>query len=86
MMALEGYVVPIYRSLTEQVLIAGAPRRVTIINGTLAAVLGLGMHLVPMGIGFWVIAQSLSAYMTNRDPHFMEVARRHIRYRGYLAC
>ena len=39
-----GYEVPLHRSLTEAILIAGAPRFV-ILNGTLSAAIGLGLRL-----------------------------------------
>lgn len=37
-----GFYAPVRRSLTEPILMAGAPRAVAIINGTLAAAVGLG--------------------------------------------
>ena len=37
---IEGFEVPLYRSLTEPVLLAGAPRAVAVVNGTIAAALG----------------------------------------------
>ena len=43
--AVPGYDVPLHRSLTEPVLIAGAPRNFVIPNGTLAAAVGLGLRL-----------------------------------------
>ena len=40
---IEGYSIPIHRSLTEPLFMAGAPRGIAIINGTIAAAIGLGM-------------------------------------------
>ena len=40
-----GFYAPVRRSLTEPILMAGAPRTVAIINGTLAAAVGLGLRL-----------------------------------------
>ncbi len=47
--AMPGYEVPLHRSLTEAILIAGAPRNFVILNGTLSAAIGLGLrlHCVP---------------------------------------
>ena len=42
-MAIEGFEVPLHRSLTEPILLAGAPRSIAIVNGTVAAALGLGV-------------------------------------------
>ena len=40
-----GFIVPVHRALTEPILLGGAPRAVAILNGTLAAALGLGLRL-----------------------------------------
>ena len=82
----EGYIVPVYRSLCEPILIAGAPRSVTILNGTLAATIGLGLQLWLAGILFWFIAQGISVWMTKQDDRFLEVSLKHVRYREYLSC
>ncbi|MDU3096849.1 MAG: conjugal transfer protein, partial [Bradyrhizobium sp.] len=37
-----GFAVTVRRSLTEPILLGGAPRAIAILNGTLAAALGLG--------------------------------------------
>jgi type IV secretion system protein VirB3 len=39
---IEGFEVPLHRSLTEPILLGGAPRTLAIANGTLALSLGLG--------------------------------------------
>ena len=46
----EGFEMPLHRALTEPILLAGAPRNVAIVNGTLAAALGIGMHLWLLGL------------------------------------
>src|SRR5262249_3256972 len=40
-----GYYAPVHRALTEPILLGGAPRAVAIVNGTLAAAIGLGLRL-----------------------------------------
>ena len=40
-----GFRVPVHRALTEPILLGGAPRAIAILNGTLAAALGLGLRL-----------------------------------------
>lgn len=83
---IDGFAIPVRRSLTEPILLGGAPRNVAILNGTLAAALGLGLQLWPVGIGYWLIAHALAVFMTKRDDQFLEVLARHIRHKGYLAC
>jgi type IV secretory pathway TrbD component len=45
-----GFEAPVHRSLTEPILLAGAPRAVAIINGTVSAALGLGLRLWITGL------------------------------------
>ena len=50
-----GFVAPVHRALTEPILLGGAPRSVAIVNGTLAAALGLGLRLWLAGLLLWFI-------------------------------
>jgi len=81
----EGYSIPVHRSLTEPILMGGAPRGAAILNGTIAAALGLGLQIWLLGIAFWVIAHGVCVFAAKRDPKFLEVLTRHIRHKGYLA-
>jgi len=45
-----GFYAPVHRALTEAILLGGAPRSVAILNGTLAAAIGLGLRLWIVGI------------------------------------
>jgi type IV secretion system protein VirB3 len=40
-----GFYAPVHRALTEPILLGCAPRAVAIVNGTLAAAVGLGLRL-----------------------------------------
>ena len=81
-----GYSVPVHRSLTMPILLAGAPRLATIVNGTLAAALGIGLQLWVVGLVFWIVAQGLCVFAARRDPQFTDVLIRHIRQKAYYAC
>ncbi len=83
---MDGFEVPLYRSLTEPVLLAGAPRAVAIVNGTIAAALGLGLRLWVAGLILWVVGHSIAVFAAKRDPDFVEVLRRHLRQRMHLSC
>ena len=83
---LEGYEVPLHRALTEPILLGGAPRGIAILNGTLAAALGLGLQMWLAGLIFWVVGHSLSVFAARRDPDFATVMARHLRQKGWLAC
>jgi type IV secretory pathway TrbD component len=83
---IEGFEAPLHRSLTEPILLGGAPRGIAILNGTLAAALGLGLQMWLAGLVFWVIGHSLGVFAAKRDPEFASVLARHLRQRGWLAC
>jgi type IV secretion system protein TrbD len=84
--AIPGYDVPLHRSLTEPVLIAGAPRSFVIPNGTLAAAIGLGLRLWIVGLLIWIIGHAVAVYVTRKDPAFLHVLSRHARHKGVLSC
>jgi len=81
-----GFRVPVHRSLTEPILLGGAPRSIAILNGTLAAALGLGLRLWGPGLVFWIVAQLVAAWAAKRDAQFVEVVRRHLRYPAHLGA
>lgn len=83
---LDGFEVPLHRSLTEPILLGGAPRGVAIVNGTIAAALGLGLQLWIVGLVVWAVGQTLAVFAAKRDPDFMPVLVRHLRQKGHLAC
>ena len=83
---IEGFEIPLHRALTEPILLAGAPRTVAIVNGTLAAALGLGLQLWVAGIVVWIAGHGAAVYAAKKDPAFMDVLVRHIRHKGYLSC
>ncbi|MEL7546108.1 MAG: VirB3 family type IV secretion system protein [Pseudomonadota bacterium] len=80
-----GFTIPVYRSLTEPILMGGAPRSAAILNGTFAAALGLGLQLWVLGILYWIVAHGICVFAAKRDPKFLEVLIRHVRHKGYLA-
>ncbi|MCP4739487.1 MAG: conjugal transfer protein, partial [Bosea sp.] len=45
-----GFEAPVHRALTEPILMGGAPRSIAILNGTLAAALGIGLRLWLAGL------------------------------------
>ena len=79
-----GFEVPVHRALTEPILLAGAPRGLAILNGTLAAAVGLGLRFWVAGLVIWAIGHALAVWAAKRDPHFVEVVRRHVRTPAYL--
>ena len=79
-----GFTVPVHRALTEPILLGGAPRGLAILNGTLAGAVGLGLRLWIAGLVIWAIGHALSVWAARRDPQFVDVARRHLRYPSWM--
>lgn len=79
-----GFAVPVHRALTEPILLGGAPRAVAILNGTLAAALGLGLRLWIAGLLIGAIGHAAAVWAAKRDPQFVDVVRRHLRISSYL--
>jgi type IV secretion system protein TrbD len=79
-----GFEVPLHRSLTEPILLGGAPRTVAISNGTLAAAVGLGLRLWLPGLALWMAGHALAVWGAKLDPQFMQVFARHLRHRALL--
>lgn len=80
-----GFIAPVHRALTEQILLGGAPRAVAIANGTLAAAIGLGLRLWLVGLVIWAIGHFAAAWAAKRDPLFVDVVRRHLRIPAHLS-
>ena len=82
--AIPGFVIPVHRALTEPILLAGAPRSIAILNGTLAAAVGLGLQLWLVGLLIWIAGHLAAVWAAKRDPLFVDVVRRHLRIPGHL--
>ena len=84
--AIPGFYAPVHRALTEPILLGGAPRAVAIVNGTLVAAIGLGLRLWIAGGALWLVGHLAAVWAAKRDPAFVEVVRRHLRYPQHLAA
>jgi type IV secretion system protein VirB3 len=82
--AIAGFSVPVHRSLTDPILLGGAPRTVAIANGTLAAAIALGLRLWVPGLLLWALGHGAAVWAAKRDPLFVDVGRRHLRYPAYF--
>lgn len=80
----DGFEVPLHRSLTEPILMGGAPRSISIVNGTVAAAVGIGLQLWLGGLVFWIAGHALAVWGAKADPQFVEVFSRHLKHRAFL--
>jgi type IV secretion system protein TrbD len=85
-LTIPGYEVALHRALTEPILLAGAPRSFAILNGTLAASIGLGLRLWLAGLLIWLAGHAVAVWVTRKDPAFLIVLSRHARHKGALQC
>jgi len=84
--SITGFYAPVHRALTEPILLGGAPRAVAIINGTLAAAVGLGLRLWIVGGVIWLIGHLAAVWAAKRDTAFVDVVRRHLRYPQHMTA
>jgi type IV secretory pathway TrbD component len=54
------------------------------VNGTLSAAIGLGLRLWIAGLILWIVGHLAAVWAAKRDPFFVEVVRRHVRYPSHL--
>ena len=78
-MAPVGFAAPVHRGLIAPMLLAGAPRGIALVNGTLAAALGVGLRLWLVGLVVWIVGHGLAVWAARHDPLIFEVGRRHVR-------
>lgn len=81
-----GFEVPIHAALGSPILLGGAPRGLAILNGTLAAAIGLGLQQWIAGVLLWAAGHSVAVLAARHDPAFAPVLIRHLRQKGYWAC
>jgi type IV secretion system protein VirB3 len=74
----DGFEIPIHRSLTDPILIAGLPRQLAILLWTPGMVVILGLYQLWF-LPIQLVLHLLFVYLTKRDPHFFEVFSRALR-------
>jgi type IV secretion system protein VirB3 len=79
-----GFHAPVHRSLSDPILLGGAPRTVAIANGTLAAAIALGLRLWIPGLVLWAAGHAAAVWAAKRDAQFVDVVRRHLRYPAHF--
>jgi type IV secretion system protein VirB3 len=78
------FAAPVHRALYEPILLAGAPRALAILNGTLAAAVGLGLRAWLAGAAVFAAGHLAAAWTARHDPQGLEVGRRHLRLPAWL--
>lgn len=75
---IEGFRIPIHRSLCDVILVAGLPRNFAIALWTCIAAIVMGMHQ------FWFLGIGLCAHfffvwVTKQDPHFFDIFKKAVK-------
>ena len=78
--------ITLHRSLTQPLLLGGAPRTLAIANGTLASALGLGLQMWIPGLVLGLIGHTLAVFAARYDPDFVPVLLRHLRQKAVFTC
>ncbi len=79
----EGFEISFHSSLSEPVTLAGVPRSMAILNGTLTAVLTIGLQVPWIGIPLGLGIHTACYWLNKRDPYFFDALKRHMRQRPY---
>ena len=80
----DGFEIGFHSSLAEPVTIAGVPRMIAVLNGTLTAVLALGLQVPLIGVPLGLTIHAVCYWLNKRDPYFFDALGRPIRQRPYL--
>lgn len=83
---IEGFEAPIHVALGSPIMLGGAPWGIAIVNGTIAAAVGLGLQQWVAGLLLWAVGHSIAVFAARRDPDFAPVLIRHLRQKGHFAC
>ena len=81
--SVDGFEIAFHNSLSEPITIAGVPRMIAVLNGTLTAVLALGLQVPWIGIPIGIAVHSACFWLNKRDPYFFDALKRHLRQRPY---
>ena len=73
-----GFEAPVHLALTEPILLAGR----ALSRSSMA--IGLGLRLWIAGLALWAFGHMAAVWAAKRDPFFVEVVRRHVRYPAHL--
>jgi len=75
--------IPLYQGTTERIMIAGLPRNIAIIGGTLGAAIVLGFQTL-WAIPFIFIGYIILIILYKKDSYFIEILLDHIKEDDYL--
>jgi len=79
---MEGFEVPVHHSLTQPVLVGGAPREFAILNATITVAIVVGLKSL-IGIPIGILIHTVAVKLAKEDPLFLDTFRRHITLKSF---
>ena len=76
------YHLPFYRSLTEHILVLGAPRSVLVVNAIITFIFVMRFHFLYF-LAFSVVIHLLCIYISKDDALFFDCACQYFKRRNY---
>ena len=79
----EGFRIPIHRSLTEPIMLGGAPRTIAITNGIAVVAFVMGaqnLWVLPLG----VVSHLILVALHRKDKQFLTVLKRNLSRSSHL--
>ena len=77
-----GFQISIHSALTKPILMMGASRSFTLLNGFTCLALIFGFHSF-LVIPLCLLVQIIAAQITKKDPNGFEIILRHIKQKNY---
>lgn len=84
MAEIEGFEIAFHGALSEPVTLAGVPRMVAVLIGTVTAILALGLQAPWIGLPLGLVLYVGALWMAKRDPYVFDILRRHLRQPAHL--
>jgi type IV secretion system protein TrbD len=81
-MTTPGYRIKLHSALVAPIMLAGAPRLFTILNGTICAALVLALHAFYI-LPVCFLVQIIAVFLAKKDPYFFDVMLRHLRKKKF---
>ncbi len=78
--------IPLYKALTQPILIAGAERELTILIGFMAAIVwvaGKDFLSFVLALSIWFIGSAIAKAATKEENQRTKIFARHIKYKNY---
>jgi len=84
--SLQPLKIPLYKALTQPILIAGAERELSILIGFMAAIVwvaGKDLLSFVLALSIWFIGNAMAQAATKEESQRIKIFSRHVKYKIY---